>query len=390
MTLSIVIYVLLYIFLQGFCVFLLYNPNMVKSAYIHIPFCRSKCHYCSFVSFCNLDFKKDYLKMLAKEINSFYENEMLNTVYFGGGTPSLLSVSEFENILRIFKISNDAEITTELNPETLDYSYLRGLYDIGINRISLGCQTFNDCILKQINRRHNAGQVINSVKLAQDAGFSNISLDFIYGLPNQTPEMFLKDLKIAVELGIQHISLYGLKIEEGSYFYNNMPDNLADDDMQADMFLGAIDLLKNLNFNHYEVSNFSVKGFESRHNLNYWNNEEYYGFGVAAHGYKNGVRYSNKCTIDDYLSDPFTHSDSKLLTQNEKLEEEIFLGFRKMDGICVEDISQKYGINFCDRYNDVLKKYEGLNLLKRTNKGYSLTDNGILVSNVILADFLEE
>ena len=149
----------------------------------------------------------------------------------------------------------------ECNPDDVDYGYLRMLYDIGINRISFGCQTFHDGILKKINRRHNAGQVVNAVKIAQDAGFKNISLDFIYGLPGQTPEMFFDDLKNAVKLGVQHISLYGLKLEDGCYFASHMPENLADDDTQADMYLGAVELMQELGFEHYEVSNFFALWF---------------------------------------------------------------------------------------------------------------------------------
>ncbi len=362
---------------------------MVKSAYIHIPFCRSKCHYCSFVSFCKLDLKKDYLKALAKEITNSYQGEVLNTIYFGGGTPSILEPSEIENILRIFKFNKDTEITIECNPDDLDYGYLRMLLDIGVNRLSLGCQSFDDGILKQINRRHNAGQVVNAVKLAQDAGFKNISLDFIYGLPNQTLEMFFKDLKNSVRLGVQHISLYGLKLEEGCYFASHMPDNMADDDTQADMYLGAVELLKKLEFEHYEVSNFSRRGFYSKHNLTYWNNEEYYGFGVAAHGYVNGVRYGNIEKIEQFISDPYIKKESKLLTKQEQLEEEIFLGFRKMRGINISEINFKYNIDFREKYREVLDKYENLNLIQKTPQGYSFTPNGILVSNVVLADFLD-
>lgn len=380
---------------------------MVKSVYIHIPFCKSKCHYCSFVSFNKLEQKTDYLKALGVEIKQSYRGELLNTVYFGGGTPSLLTVREFENILRCFNTNGKTEITAELNPDScypenvsnsqskigtqsLSYDYLRSLYDIGINRLSFGCQTFDDKILKQINRRHNAGQVVDVVKTAQDAGFKNISLDFIYGLPNQTPQMFYDDLKRGIDLGIQHISLYGLKIEEGSWFYSNQPDNLPDDDMQADMYLGAVELLQNNGFEHYEVSNFSKKGFNSKHNLNYWNNEDYYGFGVAAHGYINGVRYGNVETIDDYLKDPLIHKDSKILTPNEKLEEEIFLGFRKMKGINISDINFKYKINFGDKYKKILEKYTKMKLIEKTETGYKFTLQGILVSNVVLADFIED
>ena len=382
----------------------MYNLVMVKSVYIHIPFCKSKCHYCSFVSFNKLELKKEYLKALGQEIKQSYQGELLNTIYFGGGTPSLLTVQEFENLLRYFNINENTEITTELNPDSCysngdfvsigncksgSYDYLRGLYDIGINRLSFGCQTFNNDILKQINRRHTSNQVIDVVKTAQRAGFNNISLDFIYGLPHQTPEMFYDDLKRGINLGIQHISLYGLKIEDGSWFYKNMPEQLPDDDTQADMYLGAIKLLTKHGFEHYEVSNFSKYGYNSKHNLNYWNNDEYYGFGVAAHGYLNSVRYGNVETLEEYLQNPLNHKESKILTEQEKLEEEIFLGFRKMKGIDVQNINFKYQIDFDEKYKNILEKYLKLKLIEKTDIGYKLTVQGILVSNVILADFLD-
>ena len=202
--------------------------------------------------------------------------------------------------------------------------------------------------------------------------------------------MFFDDLKNAVKLGVQHISLYGLKLEDGCYFASHMPENLADDDTQADMYLGAVKLLKELGFEHYEVSNFSLRGFNSRHNLTYWNNDEYYGFGVAAHGYVNGTRYGNVETIEQYINAPFTRKESKLLTCQEQLEEEIFLGFRKIrEGINVEQINSKYNIDFVGKYFDVLDKYENLKLIEKTPQGYKLTPNGVLVSNVVLADFLD-
>jgi oxygen-independent coproporphyrinogen-3 oxidase len=363
---------------------------MVESVYIHIPFCKSKCGYCSFVSFSNLERKSEYLTALLKEIKNFYEGESLKTLYLGGGTPSVLSVSELGKILRNFNVTSKTEITMEANPDDVDYEYLRGVFDLGINRLSFGCQTFDDKILKQINRRHDAKQVALAVSTAKNAGFKNISLDFIYGLPNQTQDGFLNDLNSAVKLGVQHISLYGLKIEEGCSFYNNPPQNLPDDDEQADMYLGAIETMNALGFEHYEVSNFSLPDFNSKHNLTYWDNEEYYGFGVSAHGYKNGVRYANTQNLTEYIENPCEHKTSKLLTTQEKLEEEIFLGLRKMKGIDVERINLKYGIDFEKKYNEILKKYEGLNLLSKTQKGYKFTPNGILVSNVVLADFLED
>lgn len=362
---------------------------MVKSAYIHIPFCKSKCHYCSFVSFTTTNDKDEYIKALINEINENYNGEVLNTLYFGGGTPSTLTISDFQKILRHLKTTSNTEITVELNPDDIDYGYLRALYDIGINRLSFGCQTFDDEILKQINRRHNSKQVIEAVKYAKNSEFNNISLDFIYGLPNQTPEMFYDDLKNAVSLGVQHISLYGLTIDKGCYFYKNPPNGLCDEDTQADMYLGAVELLKQKGLEHYEISNFSMPGYNSKHNLVYWNNEEYYGFGVSAHGYKNGVRYGNAKTIPEYLKNPSVRTEEKFLTEQEKLEEEIFLGFRKMSGIDIEKINLKYGINFAEKYNDILKKYENLQLIKKTNKGYALTPQGVLVSNTILSDFIE-
>lgn len=367
---------------------------MPKSVYIHIPFCKSKCHYCSFVSYPALELKKDYLKVLEQEIDAVYNNEPLNTLYFGGGTPSLLEPYEFYNIIRHFNITSSTEITTELNPDGinskgLDFDYLRNLYDMGINRLSIGAQSFNDEILLQINRRHNSSQIFQAVKNAQDAGFKNISLDFIYGLPKQTEQMFLNDLKQAVKLGVTHVSLYGLTIEKGCYFYENSPENIADDDMQADMYLSAIELLKSLGFIHYEISNFCREGYESKHNLNYWENKEYYGFGVAAHGYINGIRYGNKVTIQDYINNPAQHKEERIESYKDKLEEEIFLGFRKMSGINIAKINELYNINFEEKYLKILKKYEGLNLIEKTNTGYKLTPNGILVSNTVLSEFLD-
>ena len=361
---------------------------MVKSAYIHIPFCKSKCHYCSFVSFADMRLKTEYLQALNSEIYMAYQEENMDTLYIGGGTPSVLQVEEIESIIKNFNVNPNTEITMEINPDDADYGYLRGLYDIGINRLSFGCQTFNDDILKIINRRHNAGQVIDSVKMAQDAGFKNISLDFIYGLPNQTPDMFYNDLKLAVLLGVTHISLYGLTIEPDCYFYKNT-SLTPDDDMQADMYIGACELLLPSGFEHYEISNFSLKGYNSRHNLNYWNNKEYYGFGVAAHGYVNGIRYGNKVDLEEYIENPYDHDEEKFVTEAEKLEEAIFLGFRKMAGIDVEKINCDYDIDFEKKYGDVIKKYKEINLITDTAKGYALTHAGALVSNTILAEFIE-
>lgn len=362
---------------------------MVKNAYIHIPFCKQKCKYCSFISFPKIELKNEYINALIKDINTNYNNENLSTIYFGGGTPSLLTIDDFSKILQQLHFDNKTEITVEINPETVDNNYLKELKKIGINRLSIGCQTFNDKILQQIGRKHSSQDVINTVKLAQNNEFKNISLDFIYGLPDQSISEFTNDLKKAVELNIQHISLYGLKIDEGCYFYEHYPQNLPNEDNQADMYLQAINTLKDKNFNHYEISNFSKKGFESKHNLNYWNNSNYYGFGCAAHGYKDNIRYSKSANINEYISNPTAYATEHIVTKQEELEEEIFLGLRKMEGINIEKINNKFGINFLEKYSYQIKEFTNTKYLLETNTGFKLSDEGILISNNILSEFLE-
>lgn len=363
---------------------------MVQSAYIHIPFCKSKCNYCSFVSFAGSDelLRYKYIDTLIKEIKHFYKKEPLKTLYFGGGTPSLIEPDDLKRIIECFDFVSGAEITIEINPETVDLNYLQNLRQIGFNRISVGIQSFDDKILKCIGRIHSADRAVQSVKDAKTAGFTNISTDFIYGLPYQTEKSFLQDLNTAVQLGVEHISLYGLKIEEGCYFYKNKPSNLADDDMQADMYLAAIDLLESNGYLHYEISNFAKKGCESRHNLNYWNCDEYYGFGVAAHGYTNGTRYSNFENIREYTQNYTEKQTSRVLSSKEKLEEYIYLGFRECEGINISKINQKFGINFEEIYKKPLKKYVETKHILKTINGYKLSNEGLLLSNVILADFL--
>lgn len=357
---------------------------MVANVYIHIPFCKSKCKYCSFISYPQIELKEKYINTLQTEIKTRYKGEKLSTLYFGGGTPSILTTNEFQNLISLFNTDESTEITAELNPETITLDYLKQLK---VNRLSFGCQTFDDSILKLIGRRHGAQDVENAVKSAQQAGFKNISLDFIYGLPTQTIDGFRQDLQHAISLGIQHISLYGLKIDENCYFYNHPPNNLPDEDTQADMYLAAIETLKD--FEHYEISNFAKKNFHSRHNLNYWENNSYYGFGVAAHGYENNTRYFNTSSVDEYISNPTTHKSEHKLSKQERLEEEIFLGFRKMSGINVKKINQKFNIDFFKKYEKVLDKYLSYKYLSETNDGFKLTTNGILISNVILSEFLE-
>ncbi len=358
---------------------------MAKSAYIHIPFCKSKCKYCSFVSFNRPELITGYIFALLKDISDNYKGEELKTLYFGGGTPSLIPIELLKKVISKFKLIENAEVTLELNPDDATQEYLDGLKQIGINRLSIGSQTFDDEILKLIGRRHNSAQIIEAVNLAKKVGFENISVDLIYGLPTQTLEKLSSDLEKFLELGIQHISTYGLKVEADSFWGKN-PPNVPDDDIQADMYELINQKLEQNGFFRYEVSNFAQKGFESRHNLNYWDNNEYYGFGVAAHGYLDGARYSNFTTLEEYLEKPSTHEIGHILSEEEKLEEEIFLGFRKTEGIDCERIKEKFNIDFETKYADILSQYS--DFIERTEKGFALNLKGVLVSNVILAEFV--
>lgn len=362
---------------------------MPESAYIHIPFCKKKCKYCSFVSYENADNTEQingYIFSLMKEISENYRGENLNTLYIGGGTPSIVSADMIKKIVQKFKFNKNSEITLELNPDDADRDFLCSLNQIGINRLSIGSQTFDDNILELIGRRHNSEQISKAVNLAKEVGFENISLDLIYGLPTQNPEGLKNDLNKFLELDIQHISTYGLKIEVNSFFGKNRPLNLPDDDEQADMYELINEILEEKGYMRYEISNFAKSGFESRHNLNYWNNNEYYGFGVSAHGYVDGVRYSNYSSLKQYMENPAMHEYGKFLTDKEKLEEEIFLGLRKTKGINTEKIKKNFGIDFELRYKNILEKYSDYFL--KTGSGYALTLKGTLLSNVILSEFI--
>lgn len=360
---------------------------MIKNAYVHIPFCASKCHYCSFVSFEQLNSKGAFLRALKHQIEAEYNGEKLTTLYFGGGTPSLLSIDEFSSLISLFEIDDNAEITVEVNPDSVDFEYLKALRLLGVNRLSIGVQTFDDEILKLIGRRHSSEQAKSALNFAKKAGFENISLDFIYGLPTQTIQGFEADLKTAVDLGVQHISLYGLKIESESYFGQNIPKNLPDSDLQADMYLKAVEILTLSGFEHYEISNFSRLGLSSRHNLNYWENNTYFGFGCAASGYVDNVRYQNESDLVKYINNPCSKISELELSQQEILEESIFLGLRKVAGIDTKQINERFNIDFDKKYAKIIEKYS--EFFKETPVGWALNLEGIMISNEILAEFID-
>lgn len=360
---------------------------MTENCYIHIPFCKSKCNYCAFVSFPCLDKITAYVYALLKEINERYSGEPLKTLYFGGGTPSLLPINLFEKIIRKFNLANDAEVTIELNPDDVTEELVAKYIDLGVNRFSLGLQSFDDDILKICGRRHNSVVAINAIKAIKAAGGTNISGDLIYGLPSQSIACFKKDLEILVAMPVTHISLYGLKIEEGTPFFETLPKELPDEDLQADMYIVASEFLKEKGFLQYEISNFAKVDCESRHNLNYWDNNSYYGFGLSAHGYVDGFRYYNSSDMEVYLEKPHISEYAHHVTKQECLEEEIFLGMRRVGGINIPAINKKFDIDFMEKYSCVIEKYVG-EFIEISGSNIKFTTKGFMLSNVILAEFI--
>lgn len=361
---------------------------MTEHAYIHIPFCIRKCNYCSFISGFNIELKDSYLSALKQEIEENYKGERLKTIYIGGGTPSLLESEDIKEILSHFKYNADSEITLEANPETVTQEKFSGYKKIGINRISLGVQTFDNNLLKLIGRKHSEKDILNAVSIIKNAGVSNISIDLIYGLPSQTIEGFTKDIEKAIELNTNHISTYGLKIEENSFFFNNMPENIPDDEVQSKMYLKLCKILRNNSFHHYEISNFAKEGYNSKHNTAYWLNKEYYGFGLNASGYENNVRYRNTSKMEEYLKNPLIKEDREILNEKDTMENEIFLALRLKEGVNIKELNEKYNIDFLEKYKNIIKKYENTGLTELKNGFYSLSEKGFLLSNEIMSEFL--
>jgi oxygen-independent coproporphyrinogen-3 oxidase len=324
---------------------------MNPSLYIHIPFCQSKCFYCSFSSF----EKKDdligpYLDALDKEASG-YKGQSVGTVYIGGGTPTYLSPLNIRTLFEIirsnFVIEDGAEITMEANPATFDAQKAKAIFDLGVNRMSLGVQSLNDKYLEFLGRPHTRVQAISSFETLRDAGFKNINLDLIYSLPGQTRKEIEEDVFGLASFGSEHISLYTLSICEGSHFYlRNIepPTNVK----QGDEYLFVSQSLGRQGFFHYEVSNFAKQGYPCRHNLNYWRGGNYIGLGVAAHSHLNGHRYWNGATIETYLDimkeKPRATEGQEKLTQEERFMETLLIGLRLAEGVDVSDLEQRFEV----------------------------------------------
>lgn len=373
---------------------------MKRSVYIHIPFCTNICHYCDFNKFFIKNQPVDeYLNALDDEMK-LYGKIQAKTLFIGGGTPSALSETQLKRLLNIIheniEIDATAEFAVEANPGDLNEEKLQILKGGGVNRLSLGVQTFDNYLLENIGRSHRSEDVFVTIEAAKKAGFNSISIDLIYGLPDQTLDQVKKDIETAFELNLQHISAYSLIIEPKTVFYqlyNKGKINLPSEDTEAEMYEWVMDVLPKFGFEQYEISNYAKPGFESRHNLTYWNNEEYVGFGAGAHGYLLGKRYSNFTVLKKYIESLKQGNrpiiSETVLSMQEIMEEEMFLGLRKNQGVSMKLFEEKFIILLQNAFPNVLDELLRKELIKIENEFIRLTRKGRMLGNEVFQAFLE-
>ena len=356
----------------------------MKSVYIHIPFCSDICTYCDFCKFYkNDEWIDNYLSILELEVKEKYNNEEINTIYIGGGTPSILNLAQLKklfNIIKIFKINKLEEFTFECNVESITKEKLEYLYKNKVNRLSMGVQSFNDKFLKYLNRHHNYSEVEEKIKLAKKIGFNNISIDLIYAIKDQTIKDLENDLDKFLKLDITHISTYSLIIEPNTILYINKTEEI-DEDLDYNMYKLICNKLKEHGYKHYEISNFAKRGYESKHNLVYWNNEKYYGFGLSASGYIDNIRYTNTRNLNKYLKKEYIE-ESHILSKTETIENEFILGLRKIEGLNKQDFLKKYNIDI--KSIDIVKKLLKEKKLLENKKNIYINHKYIYLSNIIL------
>ena len=370
------------------------------SAYVHIPFCTQICYYCDFSKvFIKNQPVDSYLEHLIEEYDS-YDIKKLRTLYIGGGTPTALSAPQLafllEKLTDKLDLSYLEELTIEANPGDLDEEKIAVLKDSPVNRVSLGVQTFNDRMLKQIGRSHLEKDIYENIANLKKAGFDNISIDLIYALPKQTMDDVKTNVAKAIALDIPHMSLYSLILENHTVFMNRMRRGklpLPKEDLEAEMFECIIAELEKAGFEHYEISNFSKPGFESRHNLMYWDNAEYYGIGAGASGYVDGVRYKNHGPIRHYLQAVEAGNarvQEEVLTLKEKMEEEMFLGLRKKSGVSKKHFEEKFGLSFEDQYGAVVSELTEQGLLVSDKDIIRMTKQGLFLGDTVAEKFILE
>lgn len=377
---------------------------MYNRLYIHVPFCVEKCHYCAFVSNSPQNNElAEYSDLLIRELLlQPTSSQPLQSIYFGGGTPSLLQpyhiAALLEEIAKRTNLQTNAEITLEANPGTISSTTLKGFSDAGINRISLGIQSFDDTYLKLLGRIHTADQARQAFQDARTAGFNNISIDLIHSLPGQSLDQWRIELLQAVALSPEHISIYGLTVEEGTPFAKMFPSDspeLVDEDLSADMFECADEILTESGFDHYEIANYGRPGCQSQHNSGYWHRDGYLGLGVAAHSFLQesfGIRFSNPDKLEDYrsgvISGQLQRIDECHLTESDAMAEYMFLGLRLARGVTLSDFAQKFGRSLDSVYGTSMIELFKLGLLICNENGISLTRRGMLLSNQVFTRFL--
>lgn len=374
--------------------------------YIHLPFCQKKCNYCDFYSLTCIDKISDYVKAICKQItleSSIYKHREIDTIFIGGGTPSLISPDDFKLLASTIKnnlnLTQGLEFTIEANPCTLNMEKLLAYKMSGVNRLSIGLQSANDDELKMLGRIHTIKDFENGYKLARECGFDNISIDIMYSLPNQTIEMFKSTLESVIKLSPEHISSYCLKIEDATPF-GKIKENLAlpSEDEEYDMYIFMCDMLEKHGYSQYEISNFSKKGYESRHNLKYWLSEEYIGIGPSAHSYIDGRRYYYEPSLSVYLDKlkndnlpnkifEFSEENKHVSFQISKIDEYLMLRFRLASGIEESEFKEKFQKDLLEEYPKILDFVKN-GYIKKQGTTYSFTPKGFFVSNYILTEIL--
>ncbi|MHC9347719.1 radical SAM family heme chaperone HemW [Clostridium perfringens] len=372
------------------------------SLYIHIPFCAQKCLYCDFPSFARKDhLRKAYIEALNKEIISLREkhnNLEINTIFIGGGTPSVLEADELECLLKEvakLNMAKDIEYSMECNPGNLTEEKLEVMKKYGVNRISMGLQAKQDNLLKGLGRIHNYKTFKENFLLAKKVGFNNINVDLMFGLPNQRLNEWEETLREIISLEPAHISAYSLIIEEGTAFYNlyeNDKLKLPTEEEERKMYHLAKKILEENGFNQYEISNYAKEGKECRHNLAYWNMDNWIGVGSAAASYINGKRIKNISSVEKYINsiNEKIEAVEEIInnSKNDNMEEFMFMGLRKINGIDENEFKNRFSMNINDVYGEILNKYIDEGLLIRESGRIFLSEKGIEISNIIMADFL--
>ena len=373
---------------------------MSYSLYIHIPFCRKKCDYCDFPSYAGREsLIPEYIEASKAELgyySSLYDKPSIKTIYVGGGTPTLLPEemisSIFESIKKDFDVPDDTEITFEANPGTVTKEKLRTLINSGVNRISLGVQSFNNTLLKKLGRIHLEHEITEAYELIREAGFKNVNIDLIFALPGGSINDWQESLVRTVKLNPEHISTYNLQIEEGTPFHiEKLEGNLLlpDEEDELKMYKIAIAFFNENGYKQYEISNFAREGFESQHNKAYWTMQDYIGIGAGAHSFINNVRIENSPYLEKYLSKDFASIKTEHVnTKKESMQEMIFLGLRLIKGFNLNDFTRRFGIGFREIYKKELAELMDDGLLQMEGKNVKLTEKGLFLANEVFKKFL--